>query len=49
MVVAIRRHTHALFGWTMIHRIHFNRQEAKVSKRQQQLGPCGKRAAVTAR
>ena len=33
----IARHTHALFGWTMVHRINFNNSLAPLPARQQRL------------
>ncbi len=33
----IQRHTHALFGWTTVHRVHFESGNIPVSERQQRL------------
>ena len=39
-LVRMARHSHALFGWTMVHRIHFNNSTAPLPARQQRLvGP----------
>lgn len=44
-LLRIRRHTGVLFGWDVVHRIHFNRGIIPVSPRQKQLS----RASVGAR
>lgn len=36
-LVRIARHTHALFGWTMVHRIHFNNSLEPLPARQRRL------------
>jgi len=39
-LVRVARHTHALFGWTVVHRIHFNNSQEPLPARQQRLaGP----------